>query len=34
MYLGESFEINQEEHEINSIDYNESIRDVDAYLWQ
>ena len=34
MYLGESFETILEEHEIDPIDYDETISDVDAHLWQ
>ena len=34
MCLGESFEVILEEHEIDPIDYDETIRDVDAHLWQ
>ena len=34
MYLGESFETILKEHEIDPIDYDETISDVDAHLWQ
>ena len=34
MCLGESVEVILEEHEIDPIDYDETIRDVDAHLWQ
>ena len=32
MYLGESFEAILEEHEIDTIDYDEAMSDVDAHL--
>ena len=34
MYLGQSFEAIQEEHEIDLIDYDEMTSHVDAHLWQ
>ena len=32
MYLGKSFEVIIEEHEIDTIDYDEAMSDVDAHL--
>ena len=34
MYLGESFDAIIEEHEIDSIDYDEAMSDVDVHLWK
>ena len=34
MYLGKSFEDILKEHEIDPIDYDETMRNVDAYLWE
>ena len=34
MYLGESFETIPEEHEINFMDYDETISSDDVILWQ
>ena len=33
MYLGESFDAIIEEHEIDSIDYDEAMRDMVTHLW-
>lgn len=34
MYLGESFKTISKEHDIDPIDYDETICKVDAHLWQ
>ena len=34
MYLERSFEAILKEHEIDPIDYDETMSDVDAHLWQ
>ena len=34
MYLGVSFEAILEKHRIDPIDYDETMSDVDAHLWQ